>query len=335
LTISVAGVDYAGSVIGSPSNPTPTPSPGEGSGTNPGGGFSPGEGRGTYSFTANGAALSGTHGFASGYQYTSTSSYQVSLSGGTDNTSYSVDFTLYGNGVGTYTVGGSGEAGTAYATYSNDTQYFTAAEGATGTVTISSIANGTMQGTFSFRLPASDGSGATVEVANGTFSVPSIDYLGDISTASGSYNYTVNGAGVSGTEGYAGIYAYDVSAGSDYVNYVYLTTNSENGTSRYISVAFRGGVGTYPVGSEYDNEAQAGVYYHEADPNGQTAGYYYSYAGDATGSVTITSITGGFMEGTFSFRLLGVTNLNLDTAGTAEIVNGTFRVPLVAKPSGT
>lgn len=84
--------------------------------------------------------------------------------------------------------------------------------------------------------------------------------------------------------------------------------------------------GTYTAGDLYTEDAQfPNVAFDVTETKGTDARAFESQA-DGTGTVTITSVAGGMIEGTFAFNLEGM-------AGKRTVTNGSFqfKMPVVEK----
>jgi hypothetical protein len=175
--------------------------------------------------------------------------------------------------------------------------------GAAGTVTISSISSSQIVGTFQFTAPPQIGSsGASKVVTNGKFTVPASGFAVAPAATPGSFlNATIAGqAFVSATE-----------SGQGSANSFGLlgSSTSPSNVVTSISIVSTGNItpGSYPV-----SPPQGGGNYFNVTVT--FGGSSYGGLGADTGTVTITSNSGGRIKGTVSgnFGGLSVTNGSFD-----------------------
>ncbi|MFN0100046.1 MAG: hypothetical protein ACKVS7_15350 [Gemmatimonadaceae bacterium] len=219
-------------------------------------------------------------------------------------------------GPGTYPLGtGAGVAGGTATYVQNTAGWGTPLSGEAGTITITTLTDTRMVGTFSFTAEGvTGGATGTKAISNGTFDIA-------VNT-SGSFgpvplrNQNVVRATIGGQSYNASTIVTGSASGA-----IIFSTNS---TKRSFAVSLTNlpGPGTYAVGSAYVSSVYVGAPVG-APPAGPLC-CWANYITGSTGTVTVTSLTAGQISGTFSFSLQP-TGTGAATAPLA-ITNGTFQI---------
>jgi len=271
----------------------------------------PSGGSGSFSWTMDGANYTATTGYI---QVTAPTPGVLDITGtqfnSTTNTTTLALLLGFIPGTGTYPLGvnqGTNAGGTGTVTTTSPTgTWSTPYSGAAGTVTITSISSSQISGTFQFTAPpVPPQSGAARVISNGKFSVPANGFTVAPASAPGSFmNATIGGQSfVSATE-----------AGQGSASSFGLQGTSTTATNAItsISILSTGSIspGSYPV----TPPAGGGAYFVVTVTTG---GSIFGGQGADSGSVTITSNSGGRIKGSFTGNFGGL-----------SVTNGTFDIKL-------
>jgi hypothetical protein len=277
--------------------------------TDPGGGGGGGGNGNAFSATIDGTAWSANQATITSAGNTSQLPGGLIFSGGTlTQPSRSLVINLGRiSGPGTYPLGvntGTNAGGTLTMVLGSES-WWTPLNGDGGTVTISSMANGRMQGTFTATLVPLAGGSGTVQVTNGQFnlpinpgySAPAADDRGSTVEADlGGMEF--HGATIVGLGGGTSLIGFTAS---NLTHTVILTAGPAEGT------------GTLPL-----QHITVPLRKVQVIASGTSTGY--GGTGADVGTMTITAVTGNRMAGTFTGRLGRV------TGGGSLQVSGSFDV---------
>jgi hypothetical protein len=250
------------------------------------------------------------------------------FSGGknTGTNPYLISFSMYNiPGPGTYPLGtGSTVAGGSVAMASQVTNpiaaWVTPLSGADGSITITTLSNQRVAGTFNFTVAPLNNTTVSKAVTNGEFVVPFTDLgqntvIGPLPDNYGSkVTTTFNGTNWNASSAFGTYFA---------ANRVMQFSASNNTRSFNLSLNEVTGPGTYALGQNARVLTLATI--------GETpAGVWTTSGTGGTGSVTIASVTATRIKGTFSATLQPLQGSG--TTGTITVTNGTFDLGLQAPP---
>ncbi len=221
-------------------------------------------------------------------------------------------------GVGTYPMGvGSGVSGGNGIYAQGNAGWITSLSGDQGTITLTTLTATRIAGTFSFIADLASGVGTGVKtISNGTFDLPITTAVSTGTVPNNMQNRiraTLNGtfynaASVATTSNATGLSGF-------------TSVTSKWGLTVFVSGALA--VGTYPLGTAGGVTVIMGVSGECTPGSGANTCSWNGTLPGATGTVTITSVTGNRATGTFSGTLP-----RSGTAGAATVVitNGTFDI---------
>jgi hypothetical protein len=240
----------------------------------------------------------------------------LQTSGGT---AQAITLTLLGvPGVGTYPLGvGSGVSGGNGVYAQGNAGWITSLSGDQGTITLTTLSATRIAGTFSFVADLASGVGTGVKtITNGSFDLPITTAVSSGAVANNMQNRI--SATLNGTSYKAASVATTSNAAS--------LSGFASVTSKWGVLVFVSGlmaVGTYPLGTTGGVTVSMGVNGECTPGSGTLNCSWNGTLPGATGSVTITSVTGNRATGTFS----GTLPRN-GSAGAATMVvsNGTFDI---------
>jgi hypothetical protein len=219
-------------------------------------------------------------------------------------------------GPGTFPLGvGPGVPGGSVILANSSTGWASPMSGADGSITITSLTDTQIAGTFNFVVT---GSAGTRTVTDGDFvaSIKKLSTIGAIPDNAGStFNATIGGSTWNAAFVSGGV---TTSALSPVPTLAIGATNSTRGVM--ITLTGVTGPGTYTLGNSGSVTRQMGVT-NVANP---FSNMWTSVGGGASGSVIITSMTATRIKGTFSATL--VPSPGSATTGNLTVANGVFDI---------
>ena len=210
----------------------------------------------------------------------------------------------YPFGVGPTTIGGTGQV------TENGLSWITPLTGTAGQVTITTLTDTRIAGTFTFTAEAVGGSTGTRAVTNGQFDYP-IEAMGNVTPMADNA-----GSRVSGTIGGNAFYGATVTGGLIASNTLIFNATSERGYYISFSLGSVTAPGTYALSTT--NPAR---YIIVSQAASLTATWGSPTTAGSSGSVTITSFTATRIAGTFTATLAA----NPGATGTVA-VTGSFDI---------
>jgi hypothetical protein len=250
-----------------------------------------------------------THFLAGAYQIT------AARSSGANTSAMTITLTNI-PGPGTYPLGtGAGVAGGSAVYVENTAGWGTPLSGEAGTITLTTLTDTRMVGTFSFTAEGvTGGATGTKSITSGTLDIAV--------TTTGSFgpvplkNQNVVRATIGGQSYNASTIVTGTASGS----IIFSTSSTKYSFS--VSLANLPGTGTFAVGSAYVSSVLVSQPVG-ASPTG-TLCCWANYISGSTGSVTVTSLTATQIAGTFSFSLQPTPTGG--ATGPLAVTSGTFQI---------